>query len=147
MISINKADKDITDTRIASYGVLYNDEGRIAVVRHKDWGLILPGGKKECDENGLETIKREVLEEIGYETSKLKFYENVEAFYDIVSNGKEKYCHLNADIYIGSILDKIQEPIESDTTLEWYSNDEIIGKLKLDYQNKILDIILNDKDK
>ena len=142
MIILGKQEKDVTDVRIASYGILLNNEGKMAVVKHKNWGLIFPGGKKEKDENGVETIKREVLEEIGYETSEFQFFETVEAFYDIIAKGQNYYCHLIADIYIGKILDKIQDPIESDTSLEWYSPCDLIDKLKLDYQNKILNIIL-----
>ena len=143
VITINKQEKSITDTRVASYGILFNDKEQIAVVRHKNWGLILPGGKKEHNEIGSETIKREVLEEIGYEISDLCFFENIEAFYDITSKGKDYYCHLNADIYSGKISDKIQEPIEDDTSLEWYCSKQLIGKLKLDYQNKVLKIFFN----
>ena len=32
MIKINKAEKNITDTRIASYGILFNNTGKIANV-------------------------------------------------------------------------------------------------------------------
>ena len=94
MITINKQEKIVNNTRVASYGILFNDKGMIAVVRHKNWGVILPGGKKEDKENGIETVKREVLEEIGYEIDKLKFLETIEAFYDITSKGKDYYCHL-----------------------------------------------------
>ena len=86
MIKINKAEKNITDTRIASYGILFNNTGKIAIVRKKDWGLILPGGKRENNETSIETIKREVIEEIGYKVNDLCFYEKVEAFYDILLN-------------------------------------------------------------
>ena len=145
MITINKQEKSINDTRIASYGILFNDKEQIAVVKHRNWGLILPGGKKEHNETGAETVKREVLEEIGYEISDLRFFESIEAFYDITSNGKDLYCHLIADIYSGKVLNKIQNQIEEDTSIEWYSTDQIIGKLKLDYQNEVLNIFFNNK--
>ncbi len=61
MITINKQEKNVNDTRIASYGILFNDKGQIAVVRNKNWGLILPGEKKENNEIGFDTVKREVL--------------------------------------------------------------------------------------
>ena len=138
MIKINKAEKNITDTRIASYGILFNNTGKIAIVRKKDWGLILPGGKRENNETSIETIKREVIEEIGYKVNDLCFYEKVEAFYDILLKGKKYYCHLIADIYTGKLSDEIDDPVDIDTSLEWYYIEDIIGKLELDYQNKIL---------
>ena len=43
-----------------------------------------------------------------------------------------------ADIYTGKLSNKIEDPVDIDTSLEWYYIEDIIGKLKLDYQNKIL---------
>ena len=62
MVVLNKKEKTVTSERIASYAILTNSDGKIAVVRHKGWGLILPGGKKEKDESGAQTIIRETLE-------------------------------------------------------------------------------------
>ena len=78
MVVLNKKEKTVTSERIASYAVLTNNDGKIAVVRHKGWGLILPGGKKEKDESGDQTIIRETLEEIGYEVDELRYYETFE---------------------------------------------------------------------
>ena len=52
--------------------------------------------------------------------------------------GKKYYCHLIADIYTGKLSNEIEDPVDIDTSLEWYYIEDIIGKLKLDYQNKIL---------
>ena len=46
MITINKQEKNVNDTRIASYGILFNDKGQIAVVRYKNLWLIFIRWKK-----------------------------------------------------------------------------------------------------
>ena len=38
MIKINKVERNITDTRIESYGILFNNTGKIAIVRKKEGG-------------------------------------------------------------------------------------------------------------
>ena len=45
---------------------------------------------------------------------------------------------MTADIYTGKLSDKIDDPVDIETSLEWYYIEDIIGKLELDYQNKIL---------
>ncbi|MDD3341101.1 MAG: NUDIX hydrolase [Bacilli bacterium] len=139
MITLNKKIKEVNSERRACYAILETSDEKIAVVRHTDWGLIFLGGKKEKNEIAEETIKREVQEEIGYSVDSLEFYETIETYYDIVSKGKKLYCHNIADIYTGKIKDKVQEPIEPDTTLEMYYPNELFGKMKLEFQNVILE--------
>ena len=43
-----------------------------------------------------------------------------------------------ADIYTGKLSNEIADPSDIDSSLEWYYIEDIIGKLELDYQNKIL---------
>ena len=104
------------------------------------WGYIFPGGKIEENENSQETIKRETLEEIGYEVSNLEYYEKFETFYQISSRGRLINCHNIADFYLGNMKDKIMEPIEK-TNLHWFKLNELYGKLKLDFQNVVLEKI------
>ena len=83
--------------------------------------------------------------------SDLKYWETVETYYEVTSSNKEYmekikdriHCHNIADIYIGTIKTKVQEPIEVDTFIEWYYPKELIGKMKLDFQNIILKKIID----
>jgi NTP pyrophosphohydrolases including oxidative damage repair enzymes len=141
----NKSDKEVNSKRNSSYGILENELGQIAVVRHSGWGLIFPGGKIEENESSDDTIIRETLEEIGHEVSNLKYYDTTESFYDVTVKGEEFYCHNIADFYTGNILDKIKDPTELDTVLEWYYPADLFNKMKLEFQNIILEKIYNNK--
>ena len=141
MIRINEPDSKITyEDRYSSYAIIKNNNEEIAVVEMIGWGYIFPGGKIEENENSQETIKRETLEEIGYEVSNLEYYEKFETFYQISSRGRLINCHNIADFYLGNMKDKIMEPIEK-TNLHWFKLNELYGKLKLDFQNVVLEKI------
>lgn len=141
MIRINEPDSKITyEDRYSSYAIIKNNNEEIAVVEMIGWGYIFPGGKIEENENSQETIKRETLEEIGYEVSNLEYYEKFEIFYQISSRGRLINCHNIADFYLGNMKDKIMEPIEK-TNLHWFKLNELYGKLKLDFQNVVLEKI------
>jgi len=117
MIKIGDKRKDVDySERKSSYGILKNTEGKIAVVKIANWGLIFPGGKIEENENPQETIKRETLEETGYEIDSLEFYETVETYYEVTSSKTEDkdllektkvYCHAIVDFYTGLIKTKL----------------------------------------
>ena len=141
MIRINEPDSKITyEDRYSSYAIIKNNNEEIAVVEMIGWGYIFPGGKIEENENSQETIKRETLEEIGYEVSNLEYYEKFETFYQISSRGRLINCHNIADFYLGNMKDKITDPIEK-TKLHWFKPNELYGKLKLDFQNVVLEKI------
>lgn len=127
--------------RRSSYAILENSEGKIAVVNIKNWGLIFPGGKIEKSEDAKETIKRETLEEIGYEVDNLKYFNTVEAYYKIKLQIGLIDCHNVADFYTGTIKEKIQEPMEKNHNIEWYYPNELFGKMELDFQNVVLEEI------
>jgi 8-oxo-dGTP diphosphatase len=142
MIKINEPNPNIKyEDRISSYGIIKNDKDQIAIVEHDNWGLIFLGGKVEENESYEDAIKRESLEEIGYEVKDLKFYDATESYYDVTFNGILIHSHNTAYFYFGSIVNKIQEPIEKDTKLHWFYPNELFGKMKLDFQNIILEKI------
>ena len=147
MIKVGKKENNIDYyERRSSYGIVQNNDGKIAVVYHENWGLIFPGGKMELGETSDETIKRESLEEIGYQVDKLKYYATTDSYYKVdVKKKGIVYCHNVADFYIGIIKDKIQEPIELDTSIRWYFPNELLGKMKLEFQNIILEKLYNEK--
>jgi len=146
MIKLNSPEPNKKySTRISSYVISFNDEGKIPIVHHENWGLILPGGKIDDDESPEEAIKRETIEEIGYEIIGLEFYEEIEDHYDIHAYGELHHTHALASFYTGKITNKIAEPIEIDVTLEWHTLEEIQGKMKLEFQNVILKKLLDEQ--
>ena len=131
--------------RKSSYGILTNNDGQIAVSCQKNWGLIFLGGKIEEGETPKQTIIRETLEEVGYEVDNLKYYDSVSAYYDVYfKDGRLIHSHNLAEFYIGIIKNKIQEPIEPNTSIEWYYPNDLKGKMKLEFQNLILDKYIKD---
>lgn len=141
MLTVVEKQKNIDyQTRKSSYGIVQNELGQIAVVYHDNWGLIFLGGKVEENEKSDETIKREALEEIGYEVDDLKYYDTIEAYYEVWFRGMGLInSHNIADFYTGTIKSKVQEQIEPDTSLRWYYPNELFGKMKLEFQNVMLE--------
>ena len=127
--------------RKASYAILKNIEGRLATVEIKNWGLIFLGGKIEDGEDKEETIKREALEEVGYRIDSLKFYETFEVYYELMNKGEKIFCHAIVDFYTGEIGNKIQDPTEKNHEIKWFYPQELFGKMKLDFQNFVLEKI------
>ena len=131
--------------RKSSYGILTNSNGQIAVACQKNWGLIFLGGKIEEGETPEQTIIRETLEEVGYEIDNLKYYDRASAYYDVYfKDGSLIHSHNLAEFYTGIIKNKIKESIEPDTSIEWYYPNELKGKMKLDFQNLMLDKYIKD---
>ena len=56
--------------RPGAYAVIENNEGQIAVIEAGN-GYFLPGGGIDTGESDVDALKREILEEIGYQASML----------------------------------------------------------------------------
>ncbi len=139
MIRLNEPNPGIEyEDRLSSYAIIKNKKGQLVIVEMINWGFIFLGGKLEKGESPTDAIKRETLEEIGYEVNNLTFYEEFESFYDVTAYGRLIHCRNIASFYIGSIGSKLQEPTEKGTILHWFYPEELFGKMKLDYQNEVL---------
>lgn len=123
----SKIEKVKYKDRIGAYAIIINGN-KIAAVKVPR-GYFLIGGKLEEKESYEECIKRESLEETGYELEvkeclcKSETHCYIEGYY-------RQICHY----YVADIKDKLAEPIESDHIFEWVNIDDIDTKLHIEHQ-------------
>lgn len=114
--------------------IKYNE---IAVVQTKK-GYFFLGGGIENNETDEECIKRECCEECGYTVSIDKMLCSAEAY---TTHSKIGYFHPIQNYYLGSLCEKIKDPIEKDHKLVWISIDNIKGKMYSEIHNWVLEQI------
>jgi len=92
-------------------GIIYKNNNTLVCIEENGYGikhlLKLPGGSVEKNESNIKAIKREILEETGYEIDNIKcigFIENIRKEYNLhityyvaKTKGKEKELKLTAD--------------------------------------------------
>ena len=89
-------------------------------------GYFLIGGGMDEGESETDCLIRECLEETG---CRLAIQEKIASAETYCKHPKVKYFHPIQYYYIGELIDKVQEPKESDHQLEWVNIDEIKGKM------------------
>lgn len=118
-----KEDKKYYD-RNGAYIILIRDNKAGIVETQK--GCFLLGGKIENNETYEQCIKRECLEEIGYDVLIKHKVCSAETY---CYHEKIGYFHPSQVYYLGELLDKTQETIETDHNLVWYDCDIIKDKM------------------
>lgn len=129
-------------TRKGAYLIAVND-GKIAVVKTEK-GLFLPGGGTEENETDEETIKRECLEEIGYNCEIEKLICTAEAYQKHPSIGP---FHPVQKYYIGKLTDCVEIKTQEDHHLIWYDYEQLKGKLFATMQNWAVDRSIEQNNK
>ncbi|WP_085560484.1 NUDIX hydrolase [Carnobacterium iners] len=115
--------------RIGVYGILLNSTAdKIVVVSPPNGSYLLPGGEKEKQETDEETLKRECVEELGYEVEVGKYIGAGEDYF--YSTHRKKYYHNPAYFYIIDSWLKIGDPLEDFNVIEWMTPLEALKKLK-----------------
>lgn len=128
-IEINKPENNIKYmVRPGAYGIIINDAGQIAIVKTRT-GFFLPGGGIEDDETEQTCLKRECLEEIGFEIR----VENKlgTATYYFFSTTIQTDMKSVGHFYKCSVVKKINDGTEADHRLVWLSTTKAIIKLYL----------------
>ncbi|MBE6068537.1 MAG: NUDIX domain-containing protein [Clostridium lundense] len=116
--------------RIAVYGIVINNEGKVAVIKTPA-GYFLPGGGMENGESHKECIEREFIEETGYKIEIQKFIGRASLYHISKTN---QYLRGIGYFYIVSLQCYCGAPIEKDHKLIWLEPNECIKSLFLEHQ-------------
>jgi len=130
------------EKRNASFGVVFNEDGKIVVVDIYRFGLNLPGGKIEPGEDSKGALIRETEEEIGYDLKDVEFFDKVESYYPVMVRGETIYTHAISDFYIARIGNKNNKKIEDNQSLLWKDIEEVVGKMYFEYHNYVLNKVM-----
>lgn len=126
-----KIENQIYIDRKGVYAIILNENNQIATVKLPH-GYFLPGGGIEGDESKESCLKRECLEELGWEVEINQYICQASNYY--YSTYRELYLHATGYFYLATKLHKVAEPIEHDHELVWLSIEDCLSELHLDHQ-------------
>jgi 8-oxo-dGTP diphosphatase len=135
----NKLENTEYRERIAVYGVAKNDEDEMAVIKTPG-GYFLPGGGVENSETHKECLKREFIEETGYDIEIGEYIGNA-SLYHISKTGQ--YMYGDGHFYFVKLKCKITEAIEEDHKMMWMEPYECMKNLRLEHQAWAISKVLN----
>lgn len=95
-------------------------------------GYFLLGGGLENDESHIECIKRECIEESGYDVCVKEKICSAETY---CKHEKIGYFHPIQTYYTGEIISKVSDSCEKDHNFVWIDLDQIRGKMFAKMQN------------
>ena len=123
----SKQDGIVYITRPGVYAVVKNTDKKIAVIETGN-GYFLPGGGIEIGESDVDALKREIVEEIGYQA--LIHFEIGEAIEYIDADREAKHYQIHSKFYKVQLGSKIVEGVEKDHRLVWLWQEDAIKLLK-----------------
>lgn len=121
--------------RPGAYGIALNADGDVMIIEIPN-GYHLPGGGIEADESEIECLKREFIEETGYEITVIK--KIGEAKQLSKSMKSLNYYELQGNFYRVDLGEKVADPIEDDHTVVFMSPQNAIEHLSLEYQAEMV---------
>ena len=116
--------------RVGAYLIPIN-EGKVGVVRTTK-GYFLLGGGAYSGESYEECIRRECLEEAGYNVSIWHKVGSAEMYYQHPTIG---YFHPIQTYYVGELLEQVSIPVEDDHEFVWMDYNELKGNMFLEMQS------------
>lgn len=116
--------------RIGVYGIAFNQDNQVALVRVRGNKYFLPGGGIEQNESHSECLEREFLEETGYQV-KINCYlgHNSKTFY---SNRLFQDYYIICHYYF--VIEYVTKPVEVDHELIYIDIQKAISLMTLDNQ-------------
>lgn len=104
-------------SRQAVYGIVFNDtKDQVITVQTPDGYYWLPGGGIEGEESHPRCLRREFLEETGYEIEIKGFVGSAKQYF-ISSN--QDFIANEGNFYIAHLVSKVSAPIEEDHIIRW----------------------------
>jgi 8-oxo-dGTP diphosphatase len=123
----NKQDGVDYIERPGAYAVIENNERQIAIIKTSN-GYFLPGGGIDTGESDVNALKREVMEEIGYQVSIVTEIGEVVEYTEAYS--EEKHYQIRSRFYKVQLGAKVGDGVEKDHRLVWLLLEDAIKRLK-----------------
>jgi 8-oxo-dGTP diphosphatase len=108
--------------RPGAYAVLTNDQMQVAVIRTSH-GHFLPGGGIDAAETPVEALKREILEEIGWQVSGLNVIGEAVEYIKARTDGE--YYRIHSTFFRAQWGVSVGDGVEEDHQLIWLSREEV----------------------
>lgn len=115
--------------RLGVHLIVFNSTyDKILLVSPPNGSYLLPGGEREPEETHMDTLKRESMEELGFEIEVGEYLGEADEYY--YSTHRQQHFHNPAHFYISSSWTKVSEPLEDFNTLKWTTIPEALRLLK-----------------
>lgn len=115
--------------RVGIHLLVFDDpKEKILLVSPPNGSYLLPGGERELDETHVETLKRESMEELGFDVTVGFYLGEADEYY--YSTYRKNYYHNPAHFYVASSWKEVSAPLEEGNSLRWATLSEAIQLLK-----------------
>ncbi|MFD1670555.1 NUDIX domain-containing protein [Agrilactobacillus yilanensis] len=105
-------------TRIGAYIIIPDAQHyRMLLVTAPNGALLLPGGEMESGEDQLATLKRELLEEAGFQVTGVHYLGRSGEYY--YSHFRQQAYYNPGYFYVAESFKKIKDPLEDFNNLIW----------------------------
>ncbi|MDE5978035.1 MAG: NUDIX domain-containing protein [Turicibacter sp.] len=113
------------------YAIILNNKNEVATIQLQQ-GYFLPGGGIEGNESKESCLRRECLEELGWEIEINQLVCHASNYH--YSIYRQAYLHSIGHFYLASYIEKVSQPIEKDHKLVWMKLEDCFSQLHLDHQ-------------
>lgn len=113
------------------YAIILNEKNEVATVKLPQ-GYFLPGGGLEGEESKEACLRRECIEELGWDIEINQYVCQASNYHHSIY--RNDYYHSTGYFYLATKLEQVAQPIEQDHKLVWLSLEECLSELHLDHQ-------------